>query len=87
MRREETTWGSIWKFGYVEDATGAIWKILLEKAGWLRMRNQAGEVREMLRPEPERPVAAWTLTEEEALAMLLSVFPGAKVIQENGVSQ
>ncbi len=65
---------------YIQDKAGTAWKVTDERAGWLKLENRNGETRSMVRPEGATPVTAVRYDEKEAIAMLYTVFPGAKVI-------
>ena len=81
MYAQQTTWGDIWPYGYVQDARGEVWKILEEKQGFILMVNRAGQQVSQLRPADHVPVTGVFYTEAEAMGMLFRVFPGAQIIQ------
>lgn len=86
MIQHPTTWGQVWPSGYVKDRNGETWKLMDEKDGFVLLQNRTGEQRSMLRPSPDTPVTAVVYTEQEAISMMLSVFPGAQVIaQQEGL--
>ena len=76
----QTTWGDVWRYGYVQDKAGVVWKITDEKAGWLKLQNRDGQEAIRERPTPETPVVAMLSTEQEAFAAIYRAFPGAQII-------
>lgn len=81
MYLQQTTWGDIWPYGYVQDKAGEAWKLVDEKDGWILLQNAQGEQRSMLRPADHVPVTALLYTEGEAWRAIYTVFPGAQIIE------
>lgn len=84
MIRQEATWDVVEVGGYVEDKTGAAWKVLaIERPLNIPMRaqiqNRAGQTA-IIPVARNMPIVQLVPTMEEALTTLRGVFPNAEEI-------